>query len=183
MDVFEEIWKTGIYDMESPAAGAVRQELGRSAQLCWEINGTDPLYHGEINDLIRELLPEFPEGSVMVPPFHIDMGRFMYVGKKCYINYGLSVMSLGGVIIKDNVMIGPNVTILTVNHDPKKLTIIHPSPVIIQSNAWIGANVSILPGVTIGEGAVIGTGSIVTRDVPAHAIAVGNPAKVVKYVG
>ena len=182
MDVFEEIWKTGIYDMEGPAAPAVRKEIGRSTHLCWEINGTDPLYHGEINDLIRELLPEFPEGAKMIPPFHIDMGRFMYVGKKCYINYGLSVMALGGIIIKDNVMIGPNVTILTVNHDPKKLTLIHTAPVIIKEKAWIGANVSILPGVTIGKGAVIGTGSIVNRDIPDYAIAVGNPAKVVKYM-
>jgi acetyltransferase-like isoleucine patch superfamily enzyme len=182
MDVFEEIWKTGIYDMEGPAAPAVRKEIGRSTHLCWEINGTDPLYHGEINDLIRELLPEFPEGSRMIPPFHIDMGRFMYVGKNCYINYGLSVMALGGIIIKDNVMIGPNVTILTVNHDPKKLTLIHPAPVIIHKNAWIGANVSILPGVTIGEGAVIGTGSIVNHDVPAHTMAAGCPAKVIKKI-
>ncbi|UYJ17973.1 MAG: hypothetical protein OGM58_00210 [Veillonellaceae bacterium] len=80
-------------------------------------------------------------------------------------------------------MISPDASILTVNHDFENTWIIKCKPVRIKKKAWIGAKAIIMPGVTIGEGAVIGSGAIVTKDVPDHTIAVGNPARVIKKVG
>ena len=91
-------------------------------------------------------------------------------------------MSAVGIILEDGVMIGPHVTLLTVNHDLKDLQIIKCKPVTIKKEAWIGANVTILPGVTVGEGAVDGSASVVTKDVAAHTVVAGNPAKVIKMI-
>lgn len=89
-------------------------------------------------------------------------------------------MSVGTIIIEDGVMLGPEVGLFTVNHEPKNIRIIMTKEIHIKRNAWIGARVNILPGVTIGENAIIGTGSIVTHDIPDNCVAVGNPARIVK---
>ena len=91
-------------------------------------------------------------------------------------------MSVGTITIEDGVMMGPEVAMLTVNHEPKNIRVIKTKEIIIKKNAWIGARVSILPSVTIGENAIVGTGSIVTKDIPANSIAVGNPARVIKSI-
>ena len=79
-------------------------------------------------------------------------------------------------------MIAPEVGLFTVNHEPRNIRVIYTKEIVIKKNAWIGARVNILPGVTIGENAIIGTGSIVTKDVPDNCIAVGNPAKVIRQI-
>ena len=91
-------------------------------------------------------------------------------------------MSAVGIILEDGVMIGPHVTLLTVNHALKDLQIIKCKPVTIKKEAWIGANVTILPGVTVGEGAVVGSASVVTKDVAAHTVVAGNTAKIIKMI-
>ena len=91
-------------------------------------------------------------------------------------------MSVGTVTIEDGVMLGPEVGLFTVNHEPKNIRVIFTKEIRIKRNAWIGARVSILPGVTIGENAIVGTGSVVTKDIPDNAIAVGNPARVIKMI-
>ena len=89
-------------------------------------------------------------------------------------------MSIGTITIEDGVMLGPEVALLTVNHEPENIRVIKTKENRIKKNAWIGARVCILPGVTIGENAIVGTGSVVTKDVPDNCVAVGNPARVVK---
>lgn len=91
-------------------------------------------------------------------------------------------MSVGTVTIEDGVMLGPEVGLFTVNHEPKNIRTIMTKEIRIKKNAWIGARVSILPGVTIGENAIVGTGSVVTKDVPDNAVVVGVPAKIVKMI-
>jgi acetyltransferase-like isoleucine patch superfamily enzyme len=91
-------------------------------------------------------------------------------------------MSIGGLDIGDNTQIGPHVTIVTDNHDLVNRNILKCRPVKIGKNVWIGAEAKIMPGVTIGDNAVIAGGSVVTKDVPADAIAGGNPAKVIRYL-
>lgn len=91
-------------------------------------------------------------------------------------------MSAGGLTIEDNTMISLNCTIATNNHDMYERNIITCKPVHIKRNVWIGVNVTILPGVTVGENAVIGAGAVVTKDVPDNAVVVGCPAKVIKYL-
>lgn len=117
-------------------------------------------------------------------PFYTDFGKNITVGKRVFINAGCTFQDQGGVVIGDDVLIGHNVVIATLNHvmNPYRRADMIPAPVKTGARVWIGSNSTILPGITIGEGAVIGAGSVVTRDVPANAVAVGNPARVIKYV-
>lgn len=103
-------------------------------------------------------------------------------GRNVYINHNLTMMSLGGITIDDGVMIGPGTSLLTVNHEPGNIRVVMTKPIHIKKNAWIGGSVRILPGVTIGENAIVGTGAVVTRDVPDNAVAAGVPARVLKMI-
>ena len=121
-------------------------------------------------------------GNFFTPPFQIDCANCVHLGKNVFSNHGLTVMSVGTITLEDGVMLGPEVALLTVNHEPKNIRTIMTKEIRIRKNAWIGARVSILPGVTIGENAIVGTGSIVTKDVPDNAVVVGNPARIVKMI-
>lgn len=92
------------------------------------------------------------------------------------------MMSLGSITIDDGVMIGPECGFFTVNHEPKNIRVVYTKPIHIKKNAWLGARVSVLPGVTIGENAIVGTGAVVTKDIPDNCIAVGNPAHVIRRI-
>ena len=118
------------------------------------------------------------------PPFYTDCGKNIKIGKNVFINACCRFQDQGGIEIGDGSLIGHNTTIATLNHDfnPDKRANLHPSPVKIGKNVWIGSDSTILPGVEIGDGAVIGAGSIVTKNVPANSIAVGNPARVIKQI-
>lgn len=120
----------------------------------------------------------------LFPPFYTDCGVNINLGKNVFINSNCKFQDQGGITIGDNVLIGHNVVIATINHDlnPKKRADMYPKPVKIGSNVWIGSNVVILGGVTIEDGAVIGAGSIVTKDVPKNAVAFGSPCKVQKFI-
>ena len=99
-----------------------------------------------------------------------------------FINWGVNTVSIGGITLEDRVMIAPNVTLLTANHDLKDLQVLYCKPITIKKKAWIGEGAKIMPGVTVGEGAVVAAGSIVTKDVAAHTVAGGNPAKLIKTI-
>ena len=109
-------------------------------------------------------------------------GCRVFLGKNVFANHNLTIMSLGTVTIEDGAMLGPEVGLFTVNHEPKNIRTVMTREIHIKKNAWIGARVSILPGVTIGENAIVGTGSVVTKDVPDNAVAVGVPARIVKRI-
>ena len=118
------------------------------------------------------------------PPFYTDCGKNIKIGKNVFINACCRFQDQGGIEIGDGSLIGHNTTIATLNHDfnPDKRANLHPSPVKIGKNVWIGSDCTILPGIEIGDGAVIGAGSIVTKSVPANSIAVGSPARVIKQI-
>ncbi len=118
------------------------------------------------------------------PPFYTDCGKNIKTGKNVFINACCRFQDQGGITIGDNVLIGHNTTIATLNHDlnPEHRANLTPAPVKIGNSVWIGADCTILPGVTIHDGAVIGAGSVVTKDIPKNSIAVGNPAKVIKSI-
>lgn len=120
----------------------------------------------------------------LFPPFYTDCGINITLGKNVFINSNCKFQDQGGITIGDNVLIGHNVVIATINHDlnPKKRADMYPKPVKIGNNVWIGSNVVILGGVTIEDGAVIGAGSIVTKDVSKNAVAFGSPCKVQKFI-
>ncbi len=184
MSVFENLRAGKSYNVrDEEYLKEAHGEFDRCNHLCHLINLTDPLNKEKILQLEKELFNgNLPENSFLTPPFYIDAACRVFLGKNVFANHGLTVMSVGTVTIEDGVMFGPEVGIFTVNHEPKNIRVIFTKEILIKKNAWIGARVNILPGVTIGENAIIGTGSIVTKDIPANAIAVGNPAKVVKMI-
>ena len=120
----------------------------------------------------------------LFPPFYSDCGKNIRVGKNVFINACCKFQDQGGIRIGDNCLIGHNVTLATLNHDfnPDNRTAIYPKPVRIGNNVWIGSDSTILPGITIGDGAIIGAGSVVTKDVPANTIVAGNPARKMKHL-
>lgn len=115
-------------------------------------------------------------------PFQTDFGAHIRFGKDIFINKDAFFLDLGGIEIEDHVLIGPRVTLLTVNHilEPAKRRGLGTQPIKIRKNAWLGAGVTVLPGVTIGENAVVAANSTVTKGVPADTIVAGIPAKVIR---
>ena len=131
--------------------------------------------------LLREMLGEVGEGSYIRPPFHCDYGYNIYLGTAVFLNFNCVILDVVKVTIGDRTQIGPGVQILTADHprDPvqRRAGLEFGRPVSIGANVWIGGAAIILPGVTIGDDAIIGAGAVVTRDVRPGAIVVGNPAK------
>lgn len=157
-------------------------ETVRSRTLCQKINSLPP-FDGEVRALVNELFEgRFPESSNISPPFQIDRGHCVSVGERVFINEGLDVMAAGSVTIEDDVLIGPQVSILTSNHDAGNLFILKNKPVVIKKGAWICSRAVLCPGVTMGEGAVVGAGSVVTKDVGPHTLVGGNPAAFIKNI-
>ena len=139
----------------------------------------------EIRERLSEIIGQSIDKSTTIfTPFHTNFGKNIQLGKNIFINHACSFLDLGGIIIEDNVLIGPKVSIITESHplNPSERKMLDLSSVIIRNNAWIGANVTILPGVTIGENSVVAAGSIVTKDVRANTVVAGIPAKFIKKI-
>ena len=159
----------------------------RNRSLVRAYNTIDPLDIKGRYEILKELLGEVHETTVIEPPFYCDDGLMTFIGDNFYANYNLTILDGEKVTIGNNVVIGPNVTISAVAHPVhwKSRTMgsgfpITTAPVTIGDNVWIGAGSIILMGVTIGAGTVIGAGSVVTKDIPANCIAVGSPCKVLR---
>lgn len=156
------------------------EEIRRCSQLCWRINQTDPL-SDDLRKLVDSLfaLP-LDSSSNIFPPFQIDMGKNVHIGKRVFINNNLICMSRGGIEIEDDVMIGPGVSLLTANHDFSDHWVLECAPIHIKHNAWVGARAVILPGITVGENSVVAGGAVVTKDVEPNTVVGGNPARVIR---
>lgn len=132
--------------------------------------------------LLRERLAEAGEGATIRPPFHCDFGTNIRLGRGAFLNFNCVILDVVEVSVGEYTQIGPGVQILTADHprDPaqRRAMLEFGRPVRIGANVWIGAGALILPGVTIGDDAIVGAGSVVTRDVPAGATVVGNPARI-----
>ena len=144
-------------------------------------------YHTE--DEIREIMAELTGQDInktlrLVPPFHTDCGKNIHIGENVFINSNCTMQDQGGVYIGDDVLIGHNVCLLTLNHgfEPEKRAELHPSPIHIEDKVWIGSNATILPGVSIGKGAIVAAGAVVTRDVEENTIVGGVPARLIKKI-
>ena len=164
---------------------AKMHELSQEAiRITMQIN-TSYHNHEEIIALMSELTgTEIDDSFGLFPPFYTDCGKNMRFGKRVFINAGCKFQDQGGITIGDDVLVGHNCVIATLNHamDPDRRADMIPAPVKIGDKVWIGANVTILQGVTIGEGAVIAAGAVVNKDVPARTIVGGIPAKVIKKI-
>ncbi len=158
------------------------EENVRTAQVMFKLNQTMP-YTEEYQALLKELFGDnLGEGSYVAAPLSGACVSRMKIGKGVFINSGLLAMARGGITIEDGAQIAANVQLISNNHDPYDLSVLTCKPVLIKKAAWIGAGASILPGVSIGKHAIVGAASVVTKDVPDYAVAVGNPARVIKYL-
>eukprot|EP01039_Chlorochromonas_danica_P011438 gene11438-12788_t len=139
----------------------------------------------EVRGLVSEIVgsPVDPSTAIFLP-FHTNFGRFIRLGKNVFINHDCSFLDLGGITIEDEVMLGPRVNLISETHplDPTDRHALITKPVVIKRNAWIGAGATVLPGVTVGENAVVAAGAVVSRDVPPNAVVAGVPACVIKTI-
>ena len=156
----------------------------RAAVLCQELNAADVRDAAGRDALIRELLGSVGARPRILPGFYCDNGKLISVGDDFLANYNVTILDRAPVAIGDSVLIAPGTVITTVNHalDPGKRreNICTAKPITIGNNVWIGANCTVLPGVTIGDDAVIAAGAVVTRDVPARSVVGGVPARILK---
>ncbi|MEE0239697.1 MAG: sugar O-acetyltransferase, partial [Pauljensenia sp.] len=134
--------------------------------------------------LLSQVLGEVGEGVDIRPPLRVDYGHNITIGDGSWINYGLTVLDVAPVVIGADVLIGPNCSLYTAIHPtepgPRRAKWESAAPITLEDNVWLGGSVVVCPGVTIGENSIIGAGAVVTRDIPANSIAVGNPARVIK---
>ncbi|MFL5740093.1 MAG: DapH/DapD/GlmU-related protein [Flavisolibacter sp.] len=147
------------------------------------------LNHATDVDQIRNLLSKIigtaiDETTTIFAPFFTNFGRFIRIGKNVFINHACSFLDMGGITLEDHVLIGPKANLITENHplnasDRRALIC---KPIVIKRNAWIGAAATVLPGVTIGENAVVAAGAVVSKDVPSNTIVGGIPARFIKAI-
>lgn len=168
----------------SPLHTVMHETSQEALRITGELNGS---YHepARVRELLADLTgTEIDESVTLFPPLTSDFGRNIHLGKRVFLNAGCRFQDQGGLHIGDDCLIGHNTVIATLNHDlaPSRRGDLHPAPVVIGNNVWIGANVTILPGITIGDDAVIAAASVVTKDVPAKALVVGSPARVIRTV-
>ncbi len=152
----------------------------------YEFNMLPPEEENKREALINGILGKVGENTHIEAPFHCDYGKNIEVGKNFFVNYNCTILDVGKVVIGDNVMFAPNVSIYTAGHpvhpDSRNTGYEYGIAITIGDNVWIGGNVIINPGVTIGNNVVIGAGSIVTKDIPDNVIAVGSPCKVIREI-
>ncbi|MGN0250921.1 MAG: sugar O-acetyltransferase [Oliverpabstia sp.] len=166
------------------------QELNEERKHCKEVmydyNNTRPSEGKRRLELLKSILGDCGDRVFIETPVHMSYGSHVHLKEHFYANFNLVLVDDTDIYIGNEVMIGPNVTICTTGHPVYPLyrqMVAHYSlPIHIGDNVWIGANSVVLPGVTIGENTVIGAGSIVTRDIPANVVAVGNPCRVMREI-
>lgn len=163
----------------------IMHDLAQEAlKITMELNSR---YHTpeEVRALFSRLIGKpIDEGFSLFPPFHTDCGKNITLGRNVFINACCCFQDQGGITIGDRALIGHGVVLATINHGfpPEKRGDNYPAPIVIGKNVWIGSHAAILPGVTVGNGAIVAAGAVVTRDVPPGMIVGGVPAKVLKSV-
>ncbi|MGW1467040.1 sugar O-acetyltransferase [Streptomyces sp. NPDC002308] len=141
---------------------------------------------GRPGAVLAELLGSVGEGVDLRPPLFVDYGSNISIGARTFVNYHLTALDVARITIGEDCQIGPNVQLLTPTHpvepQPRRDKLEAALPITIGDNVWLGGGVIVCPGVSIGDNSVIGAGSVVTKDIPADVVAVGNPARPVRSV-
>ena len=184
MDAKEKLHSGDIYD---PGDADVMAEQLACLEKLYEFNHTRPSQLKERVEMLKEMLAEVGEGCYIEPPFHANWaGRHLHFGSFVYANFNFTAVDDTHIYVGDHTMFGPNVTIATAGHpilpQLRERGLQYNMPVHIGRNCWIGAGAVILPGVTVGDNTVVGAGSVVTRDLPANVVAVGNPCRVMRPI-
>jgi len=182
-DIFERLKREkGILSDDSEAYRLREASFATKALLVPMNNSTDPT---EIRNLLSQITGSIiDETTTVFTPLYVNYGKNTIIGKNVFINFDCVFLDLGGITIEDNVLIAPKVSLLTEGHpvEPQNRQSLTVAPIRVKKNVWIGANATILPGVTIGENAVVAAGSIVNKDVPDNTIVGGIPAKIIKTI-
>ncbi|MGA8853038.1 MAG: sugar O-acetyltransferase [Christiangramia sp.] len=162
------------------------QERLQAQKACFDINSLSPELVAERNTILKRLLGFTKDNFYIEPPFHCDYGYNISIGENFYANYNCVILDCAKVMIGDNVMLAPSVSIYTAGHpidaEKRNQEWEYAIPVTIGNNVWIGGNTVINPGVQIGDNTVIGAGSVLTKDIPGNVIAAGNPCKVLREI-
>ncbi|MDQ1096439.1 MULTISPECIES: sugar O-acetyltransferase [Chryseobacterium] len=162
------------------------QERMECKDLCLEYNQLKNTDTDNRNRLIKKIIPNSKNNICIEPSFWCDYGYNIRLGENFYANHNLVILDCAEVSFGDNAFIGPNCSFYTAGHplDAKQRNegLEYARPIRVGHNVWFGGNVVVLPGITIGNNAVIGAGSVVTKDVPDNAVAVGNPCRIVKMI-
>ena len=170
-----------LYIGGDPESARIAQ---RAVQLADAYHRAAVADEGAARPLLAELLGSLGEGAFIKPPLYVDYGENIHVGARTFVNYNLTALDVVAITIGEDCQIGPNVQLLTPTHPldpkPRRDKLEAAQPITICDNVWLGGGVIVCPGVTIGENSVVGAGSVVTRDIPANVVAVGNPARVIR---
>ncbi len=180
--IIERLRAGELLRKDDPEYGAFGEVVSRTIRLCVEMN-TTATHVDQVRDQLSIIIGNpIDESTTIFPPFYTNFGRSISLGKNVFINHACSFLDIGGISIEDDVQIGPRVNLTSENHplDPGDRKTVIPSPVLIKRNAWIGAGATILPGVTVGENAIVAAGAVVSRDVPPNTVVAGVPAKVIR---
>lgn len=154
-------------------------------RLLYEFNRSSPDEEESRAAILKKLFRDKDLKAIVKPPFHCDYGFNIHFDGFAFVNYNCTVLDTSPVHFGENVFIAPNVCIACAGHalcPDERLVYNTSKPIRIEKNVWLGTNAVVLPGITIGEGCVIGAGSVVTKDIPPFSVAVGNPARVLRSI-
>ncbi len=164
----------------------VAEELKRRKTLCMQYNALNYDKPDEKRALLKQIFGKIGENFTVEPNLFCDFGYNVEIGENFYSNHNLTLLDCGKITFGDNVFIGPNCGFYAVGHaidaTERNNRVYTQAPITVGNSVWFGGHVSVMMGVTIGDNCVIGAGSVVTKDIPANSIAVGNPCKVVKQI-
>ena len=185
MTQYEKIHSGNIYN---PADEEIMEQQLQCLDKLYDFNMTRPTQLDKREEMLKGMFAEIGENCYIEPPLHSNWGgKHVHFGKNVYANFGLTLVDDTHIYVGDGTMFGPNCVIATAGHpiDPvlRERQLQYNIPVHIGKNCWLGAGVLVMPGVTIGDNTVIGAGSVVTKDIPANVIAVGNPCRVLREIG
>lgn len=172
-----------LYIADDPESGRLHR---RGMRLADEYHRAELAEDPGAREILRDLVGTLGEGAYVVPPLFVDYGENIHLGPRTFVNYNLTALDVAAITIGADCQIGPNVQLLTPTHpiepQPRRDKLEAARPITIGDNVWLGGGVIVCPGVSIGENSVIGAGSVVTRDIPANVVAVGNPARVIRSI-
>ena len=179
--------RSRIIPRRTPESAAMSANVKRAMAITARLNRLTYNDADEVRALFGDLIGKTVDDSfLLIPPFYTAGGLDIRVGRNVFVNQNCTFYDLGGLDIADDVMIGPNVSLITSGHpiDPsQRRAAVVAKPIVIERNVWIAAGVTIIGGVTVGENSVVAAGSVVTRDVPPNTLVGGNPARVIRSIG
>lgn len=181
-DIFERLLNGKTILPNDPQIGRLMEESYKTKELLNQLNNSfEP---SEIQEIFSRILGKKIENVAVFTPVYINYGKGIDIGKNVFINFDCTFLALGGITIEDDVLIGPKVSLITENHplNPAERKGLIGQSIHIRKNAWIGAGATVLPGVTIGENAVVAAGAVVSKDVSDITIVGGVPAKLIKTI-